>query len=60
MADYRWSEMTREELEQHAEALLAEARESARIIHLLDMRLRCEKLKTTLAKSMLKFRHGLA
>jgi len=60
MADYRFSEMSREELEQQAEALLAEARESACIIHRLEMKLRVEKTKSTLTKNVLKFRHGRA
>ena len=46
MANHNFSEMTREELEQEAQALLQEARSSARSIHNLGLKLQEEKKKT--------------
>lgn len=58
MTDYRFSEMSREELEAYAKELLDEARSSAKVISKLDGKIQQEKKKTSLLTNMLKLRHG--
>ena len=59
MSNYNWSEMNRIELEEMAQALLDEARASAKVILMLDEILTKQKQQTQLAKNLLKFRHNV-